>query len=115
MQRTRAALIGSGIGAGVTFIAQQTQTTRLIEAGTDQYRQAAQEERARAREAADDERRAGRQALGRAAAFALLQVLADLDKALPELRSAGTPRFRGALRTPEWLELAADRAEHALD
>ena len=113
MQRTRDALIGSGVVAGVTFIAQQTQTTRLIEAGTDQYRQAAQEERARA--AADDGRRAGRQARGRAAAFALLQVLADLDKALPDLRSAGTPRFRGALRTPEWLELAADRAEHALD
>ena len=70
MQRTRGALIGSGVGAGVTFIAQQTQTTRLIEAGTDQYRQAEQEERARAREAADDERRAGRKALGRAAAFA---------------------------------------------
>ena len=115
MQRTRGALIGSGVGAGVTFIAQQTQTTRLIEAGTDQYRQAAQEERARAREAANDEHRAGRQALRRAAAFALLQVLADLDKALPDLRSAGTTRFRGALRTPEWLELAADRAEHALD
>jgi gas vesicle protein len=109
------ALIGALVGGLATFLAQKTQTTRLIQAGTEQYRQAAQEERARAREAAEDERRAARQELGRAAALDLLQVLADVDKALPDLRNAGTPRFRGALRTPEWMELSAHRAEFALD
>lgn len=109
------ALIGSGLGAVVTFVAQKTQTTRLIEAGTEQYRQAAQEERTRAREAADDERRAARQELARAAAFDLLHVLADVDSALPDLRHAGARRSRGALRVPDWVEVAADRAEHVLD
>jgi hypothetical protein len=110
------ALIGSGIGAAVTFLAQKTQTTRLIQAGTEQYRVAADAERQRAAEAADQERRAARRELGRAAAFDLLQVLADVDCAVPHLRLAGMPRFRGSsFRAPDWQVEQADYAEHALD
>jgi len=36
------ALLGSVVGAVVAFVAQRTQATRLIEHGTERYRQAAQ-------------------------------------------------------------------------
>jgi hypothetical protein len=80
------ALIGSGVGGLATFVAQRSQTSRLIEAGTEQYRIGAEAERKRSRDAAELERAESERAFGRAAAAELLDGLAAFDAALPHLR-----------------------------
>lgn len=107
------ALLGAAVGGLGTYIAQRTQTTRLIEAGTEQYRLAAQEERQRSAAAAEQERLATRRQLGRTAAYELLEMLAEVHNALPVLRQVNLARFRD--RLDGWQAEAADRAGHALE
>lgn len=108
------ALLGAALGGVGSYLAQRTQTTRLIEAGTDQYRVAAREERQRAAEAAEHERLAARRQFGRSAAFELLEALAEVDSAIPALRYANGARSPRPGLTAAWMEEAGHRADHAL-
>jgi hypothetical protein len=69
------ALLGAVVGGFVTFLVQQSQTSRIIAAGTEQY--------ARAAEA---ERQTSRRHFARDAAVDALECLAQLDQAVPHLR-----------------------------
>jgi hypothetical protein len=111
VERLIGALLGSLVGGGVTYYAERSQTTRVIQAGTEQYRQAAEDERRRAREAAAEEREASRRLFARPAAVDALESAALLDRGIPYLRLVGSPR-------QDWLtaerQAGVDEAARAL-
>jgi hypothetical protein len=108
------ALLGAILAGIGGYLAQRSQTTRLIDAGTEQYRAAAQEERQRSAEAAQHEHAAARRQTGRAAAYELLETLAEVDNAVPVLRSANRSSARANWQA-EWMVEASERADRALD